>query len=115
MEIAIENSLSSALNKLTSVQPYGAYKQASVAGWLGSKICPQSTRYSPRVPRINAVHSFMEVADVACPLRGHRDLQEVCESRLQFGLQVSIPVFGGSRGNDVFRSIQDIQARLRWL
>lgn len=39
----------------------------------------------------------------------YRDLLEVCEAQLQFGVQAHVPVFGGSRGPDVSKSISDIQ------
>ena len=45
--------------------------------------------------------------DVAC-----RDLLEVCEAQLQFGTKAELPVFGGSRGPDISKSITDIQVSL---
>ena len=38
-----------------------------------------------------------------------RDLLEVCEAQLQFGAKAELPVFGGSRGPDISKSISDIQ------
>ena len=38
-----------------------------------------------------------------------RDLLEVCEAQLQFGTKAELPVFGGSRGPDISKSISDIQ------
>ena len=38
-----------------------------------------------------------------------RDLLEVCEAQLQFGTKAELPVFGGSRGPDISKSITDIQ------
>ena len=33
----------------------------------------------------------------------------MCEAQLQFGVQAHVPVFGGSRGPDISKSISDIQ------
>lgn len=41
-----------------------------------------------------------------------RDLLEVCEAQLQFGTKAELPVFGGSRGPDISKSIADIQVCL---
>lgn len=38
-----------------------------------------------------------------------RDLLEVCEAQLQFGSKAELPVFGGSRGPDISKSMTDIQ------
>ena len=47
-----------------------------------------------------------------CCNHAFRDLLEVCEAQLQFGTKAELPVFGGSRGPDVSKSITDIQV---WL
>lgn len=39
----------------------------------------------------------------------YRDLLEVCEAELQFGTKAELPVFGGSRGPDISKSMTDIQ------
>ena len=42
-----------------------------------------------------------------------RDLQEVCQFQRQFAPATPIPVFGGTRGPEVAKSISDIQASMR--
>ena len=38
------------------------------------------------------------------------DLQEVCQAQLQFAPRAPLPVFGGTRGEAIKQSIEDIQA-----
>lgn len=59
-------------------------------------------RLMPQVAAAQGVHN-----NVVCP--GCRDLLEVCEAQLQFGIKAEVPVFGGSRGPDIAKSISDIQ------
>lgn len=50
------------------------------------------------------MHGHKQVYLVSC-----RDLLEVCEAQLQFGSKAELPVFGGSRGPDISKSMTDIQ------
>ena len=44
-----------------------------------------------------------------------RDLQEVCEAQLQFAPKAALPIFGGTRGPEITKSITDIQVQAqRW-
>ena len=40
-----------------------------------------------------------------------RDLQEVCEAQLQFAPKAALPIFGGTRGPEITKSITDIQVQ----
>ncbi|KAK9823872.1 hypothetical protein WJX72_006072 [[Myrmecia] bisecta] len=44
-----------------------------------------------------------------------RDLLEVCEAQMQFAPHTELPVFGGTRGPEVSKSIMDIQASFQKL
>ncbi len=43
------------------------------------------------------------------------DLLEVCEAQLQFAPRTALPVFGGTKGPEVRKSILDIQAAFKRL
>ncbi|KAL0040883.1 hypothetical protein WJX79_008591 [Trebouxia sp. C0005] len=59
---------------------------------------------------VKSVFYFVDAFKERC-----RDLLEVCEAQLQFGTKAELPVFGGSRGPDISKSISDIQASFQKL
>lgn len=44
-----------------------------------------------------------------------RDMLDVCEAQMQFSPRVELPAFGGTRGPEIKKSLQDIQKSFQWL
>eukprot|EP00884_Botryococcus_braunii_P014228 jgi/Botrbrau1/22806/Bobra.0132s0131.1 len=109
--ISLDQIFGGSLDNVTSV-----LEQSLEAGAEYRRQYNRTVRATARSPKGGWKFDESSVfAQIDAFLQRCRDLQEVCESRQQFGPQVSLPVFAGTRGNEVSRSIQEIQASFEQL